>query len=138
MSKKYKYRVLTQNEIKELVTKILKDLPDWDKSYEFTEYEDNLLHIPLGECIKDAGDYSEKVDSSYVHCDYTSEILGNTYHVRGSSYRKDQSICDEELGEEISILEEIILSKNEIRNNILKKIESHKSSILKLEKQLNE
>ena len=138
MSKKYKYRVLTKDEIKELITKIINDSPDWDNSYEFTEYDDDLLHIPLGNCITDTGDYSEEVDSSYVYCDYTSEILGNIYHVRGSSYRKDQSICDEELGEEISILEEIILSKNEIKNNILKKIESHKNSILKLEKQLNE
>lgn len=138
MSKKYEFQVLSKLEIKELVNKIIENDPKDNEIYEFSEYEDENLHIPLGNYITEAGNYEESVDSSYVYCDYECEILGNTYFVLGSSYRKDQSICDEQLDDEIRIRKEIILSKDEIKNDILKKIESHKNSILKLEKQLNE
>lgn len=138
MNKKYKYTPLSQEDIKILVDKIVEKNPDDNNTYEFSEYEDNTLYVPLGEYIKEMGNYEETIDSSYIHNDYTCTIFNKMYTVRGSSYLKDQSICDEELSNEIIMIEEIILSSNEIKNEILKKIELHKNSILKLEKQLNE
>lgn len=133
MSKKYKYRLLTTEEIKTLVDKIIENGLDYG---EFNDYEDHLLYIPLGEYIREGGNYDEEVDSDYIHCHYTANILGETYSVTGSSYRKDMSICDEELSSEIFITEEIILSDEEIKQDILKKIASYQKSIDKLKRKL--
>jgi len=50
------------------------------------------------ELIREASyDYKESTDSCYITCTYFLKIEDWKFEIDGNSYRKDQSVCDEEL-----------------------------------------
>jgi hypothetical protein len=57
--------------------------------------------------LRDIGDGEEQIDSCYITVNYESSTDDGKYGfiVTGSSYRKDQSICDEEMGDDITIID---------------------------------
>jgi len=57
------------------------------------------------ECLRESyDDYDETTGSCYITCTYHTTIDGFRFEVDGSSYRKDQSVCDEEMGDGFSVV----------------------------------
>lgn len=56
--------------------------------------------------ICEYGDYDEEVDSCYITRDYTCESEDGKfeYECSGSSYRKDQCVCDEQMDYECFLI----------------------------------
>jgi len=77
--------------------------------YASTDEEEEYLDeiTSLVEVIREAHVNSkETVDSCYITETYiTEEIDGFVFEVVGSSYRKDQSVCDEELEESFTVID---------------------------------
>lgn len=61
--------------------------------------------------IQDWGDYEESISSLYVDRTYSMETDDGKFSLEayGSSYRKDQSICDEKMEDEIVVIDNIAL-----------------------------
>jgi hypothetical protein len=71
----------------------------------------------IKELIQEAGNNKETTDSCYIYDEWIIKLELFSFSITGSSYRKDQSICDIELDEPIYVenLEELKLSKEEKR-----------------------
>lgn len=75
---------------------------------------DNQKYVPMDTIsdiiglIKDWGDYDEEISNLYVERTYSMETDDGKFILEayGSSYRKDQSICDEKMSNEITIIDE--------------------------------
>jgi hypothetical protein len=65
----------------------------------------------LIEYIRESGSSEESVDYDYIHNTYTSSTGDDkfTFEVHGSSYRKDQCICDEEIDGEVTVIDSEML-----------------------------
>jgi tellurite resistance protein len=61
--------------------------------------------------IQDWGDYDKEIDSLYITKTYTMSTDDNKFdlEVIGSSYLKDQCICDEEMSDEITVIDNEVL-----------------------------
>ena len=83
------------------------------EDYVNTLFEDNEPFIypmaDLSECIqtiRDCEDSSdETVDSDYIHNTYSLTTKNIKFEVVGSSYRKDHSVCDEEMQDYIVVID---------------------------------
>jgi hypothetical protein len=76
------------------------------------------------EYIRDYGDSRESVDYSYINYEYSRDIGKWRLYAYGSCYRKDQSICDEEMSETIEI-EDLELTKIEKAQKKQQKLNDH-------------
>jgi len=47
--------------------------------------------------ICEAGDFEEETDYCYIHRNYSCDIGDYIFQATGSSYRKDQCVCEEEM-----------------------------------------
>ena len=61
------------------------------------------------ELIQNWGDYDKEIDSCYITKTYQLYTGKFTLEVIGSSYLKDQCICDEEMEDEITVIDNEIL-----------------------------
>lgn len=85
----------------------LKASPYYEVLTKYFEEDENYSmddFLSIIEAIRDCYDNSEEsVDSDYIHNDYELTIENIKFCVTGSSYRKDHSVCDEQMGESISV-----------------------------------
>jgi len=93
--------VFDKESIKDLEDKIF--IWNWrENRYEpMTELSDII------EWIQEVGDSEEDVDSLYITKTYSMDTYDGkfTLEAYGSSYRKDQSICDEKMSDEIVVID---------------------------------
>ncbi len=58
----------------------------------------------LQEIIRECGDSGrDRKDSNYIYCDYSFKTGGWLFEATGSSYLKDQCICDEEMDDSVDV-----------------------------------
>jgi hypothetical protein len=101
----------SEEEVTELVTY------NWrNEKYPMTEIGD-IIGL-----IQDWGDYDETISSLYVDRTYSMETDDGKFSLEayGSSYRKDLSICDEKMGDEILVIDNIALVLQEEREKVIK------------------
>jgi hypothetical protein len=71
----------------------------------FSEETDFESVDGICELIRECNDdYDETTDSCYITCTYHMTIGGWRFEVDGNSYRKDQSVCDEELDDGFAVI----------------------------------
>jgi hypothetical protein len=82
------------------------DLSRWNWKTE--EYEPMTKIGDIVGLIQDWGDNEEEISNLYVERTYSFNTDDGkfTLEAYGSSYRKDQSICDEKMSDEITIIDE--------------------------------
>ncbi len=105
----------SEEEVTELVTY------NWrDGKYEPMTEIGNIIGL-----IQDWGDYDETISSLYVDRTYSIETDDGKFSLEayGSSYRKDQSICDEKMEDEIAVID-----------NIAREIQEEQEKAIKAEK----
>lgn len=81
-------------------------MDDWEASAEEEkEFLNDISH--LVDTIREGYlDSKETTDSCYIYETYiTDERSGFKFEVYGSSYRKDQCICDQEMSDEITVID---------------------------------
>ena len=94
---------------------------------------DNQKYVPMNTIsdiiglIQDWGDYDEEISHLWVERTYSMNTDDGKFTIEayGSSYRKDQSICDEKMANEITIIDE------EMAKVIAKKLKTEKKEIKK-------
>lgn len=85
---------------------------DWrNKQYTPIEEIEDLI-----EMIREGGNNTESTDRNYIYNDYEIQVEGFNFSVSGSSYRKDQSICDEEMDDTVTVVD-VNMFKEEKRKN---------------------
>lgn len=94
--------------------------PEEEKSY--LENIDELVNT-----LREIGENEESMDYSYIHNTYSSEVIeGFQFVVTGSEYRKDHSICEEEMDLDVTVID-VKAEKEEKKNK------KSKQEILNLE-----
>jgi hypothetical protein len=81
-------------------------LSKWD--FDYKKYEPMTEIGDIVGLIQDWGDDEEEISNLYVERTYSFNTDDGkfTLEAYGSSYRKDQSICDEKMADEITIIDE--------------------------------
>ena len=122
----------------DLEIKEIKDIPKelYDVLVEsFKKYEMPLDNISdIQEYIQECGDYKKEIDSDYVSHSYFHQVGDFLLECYGSQYIKDQSLCDEQMGDEIYISnlkekKEAEKKEKDIKKNKTKIVSSEKWSI---------
>jgi hypothetical protein len=85
------------------------ELVTWN--YKDQKYEPMTKLSDIIGLIQEWGDFDESISSLYVNRTYSMETDDGKFSLEayGSSYRKDQSICDERMGNEIVVIDNIAL-----------------------------
>ncbi len=102
----------SEDEVTELVTW------NWrDSKYEPMTEIGNIIGL-----IQEWGDYDETISSLYVDRTYSLETEDGKFSIEayGSSYRKDQSICDERMRNEIVVIDNIAREIQEKQEKAIK------------------
>ncbi len=102
----------SEEEVTELVTY------NWRESkYELMSELGDIIGL-----IQDWGDYDETISSLYVDRTYSMETEDGKFSLEayGSSYRKDQSICDEKMEDEIVVIDNIAREIQEEHEKLIK------------------
>lgn len=65
----------------------------------------------LVELLRESGNSEESVDSCYIHNTYTTKTSDGKFMfvVTGSSYRKDQCVCDQEMDQDVTVTDLVLL-----------------------------
>lgn len=108
--------MLDDNEEREVT-----DLSTWNWRTE--NYEPMTKIGDIVGLIQDWGDSEEEISSLYVERTYSFNTDDGkfTLEAYGSSYRKDQSICDEKMSDEITIIDEEMVKVIAKKEKVLKK-----------------
>jgi len=65
-------------------------------------FEDGIVNL-IDHVRESAYDHEDDVDSCYITCNYNLKIDNFKFEVVGQSYRKDMSVCEEKMGDEITV-----------------------------------
>ena len=116
----------------ELIESLIQMINENDDEHEVTElvswnYQDDKYE-PMSEIgdiiglIQDWGDYDESISSLYVNRTYSLHTDDGKFSIEayGSSYRKDQSVCDEKMEDEIVVIDNIAREIQEEHEKLIK------------------
>jgi hypothetical protein len=115
----------------ELVESLIQMINENDDEHEVTElvswnYQDDKYSLmsEIGDIIgliQDWGDYDESIKSLYVNRTYSLHTDDGKFSIEayGSSYRKDQYICDEKNANEIVVIDIVALVLQEEHEKLI-------------------
>jgi len=91
----------SEEEVTELVT----------YNWRTTKYEPMTEMSDIINLIREWGDYEKEIDSLYITKTYYTDTYDGKFTLEaiGTSYLKDQSICDEQMEDEITVIDNIAL-----------------------------
>ena len=127
----------------ELVQSLIQMMNDYDKENEVTslssynwrsEKREPMTDIgDIAELIQDWGDYDKEIDSCYITKTYQLDTDDGkfTLEVIGTSYLKDHCICDEQMSDEITVIDNGMLKA---QADVEKEVKKEKDKIANTKK----